>query len=111
MPTLDEHIARALQESLQNGELKSARSWGKPLEEDPAFSDTPEEFRVPFKILKDAGYIPAEIQMIKELAALRTELDGLASDNPHRGDLQKKIIELQLKVSIRLESMKTGGGI
>ena len=32
MPTIDEHIAQSLRESLANGELKSAPSWGKPLD-------------------------------------------------------------------------------
>lgn len=106
MTTLDEQIARALQESLQNGELKSAKSWGKPLEEDRAYWDTPEEYRLAFKILKDAGYGPPEIQMMQEIAMLRKELDRTPEESVDRRELEKKISELQLKVAIRLEVMK-----
>ena len=82
MPTLDEQIAHSLEQSRKNGELQSAKSWGKPLAEDQAFSDTPDEFRLPFKMLKDAGYVPPEVEMMKEIAALKEELDGLSSSAP-----------------------------
>ena len=81
MATLDDHIARSLAESLRNGELKSAPSFGKPLDLGDGYAATPQEWRMPFKVLKDAGMVPPEIETMRELAALRTTLEA-ASDFP-----------------------------
>ena len=81
MATLDDHIARALAESLRNGELKSAPSFGKPLDLGDGYAATPQEWRMPFKVLKDAGMVPPEIGTMRELDALRTTLEA-ASDFP-----------------------------
>ena len=74
MATLDDHIARALAESLRNGELKSAPSFGKPLDLGDGYAATPQEWRMPFKVLKDAGMVPPEIETMRQLTALRAEL-------------------------------------
>ncbi|RFU48691.1 DnaJ family domain-containing protein [Paraburkholderia sp. DHOC27] len=111
MPTIDEQIARALEESRKSGELESAKSWGKPLREDRAFADTPDEFRLPFKMLKDAGYIPPEVEMLKEIAALQDELANLPSSAPSFEEKRARLIDLRLKAAVRLESMRRSGGL
>lgn len=60
MRTLDEEIARRLQEAADSDELSSAKGYGKPLPEDPAWQATPEALRMPMKMLKDAGATPRE---------------------------------------------------
>ena len=40
-------------------------------------ADTPAELRMAFKVLKDAGYAPAEVQMLHEVATLCAELAKL----------------------------------
>ena len=58
MATLDEQIAQSLRESQRSGELQSAASWGKPLDLADGYAQTPEELRMAFKALKDAGFAP-----------------------------------------------------
>ena len=71
MRTLDEEIARRLQEAAESGELSLAKAYGKPLAHDPGWDSTPEALRMPMKILKDAGAIPPEIAWFHERARLR----------------------------------------
>ena len=74
---LDDHIGRALRASEASGELRAAPSWGKPLACGDGYDETPPELRLGYKILKDAGYVPAEVEMFKQVAALREQLAGL----------------------------------
>jgi len=71
MPTLDEQIAQSLCEAQRSGELQSATSWGKPLDLADGYAQTPEELRMAFKALKDAGFVPPEVETMKQIAALR----------------------------------------
>lgn len=111
MPTLDEQIAHALEDSRKSGELNGAKSWGKPLEEDPGFNETPDEFRLPFKVLKDAGHVPPEVEMLKEIAALMEELNTLSSNHPQYDVKKSRLADLRLKTAIRLEAMRGSGRI
>ena len=61
MPTIDEHIAQRLHESQR--ELELAPSYGKPLTFNDGYMETPVELRLAYKALKDAGYVPAEVEM------------------------------------------------
>jgi len=52
---LEDDIGRALDVSQRNGELRSAPSWGRPLQLGDGYAQTPGELRMGFKILKDAN--------------------------------------------------------
>lgn len=105
VPTLDEEIARRLEESMACGELQSAPSFGKPLAEMQGWDATPEELRMPFKILKDSGFFPPEILLFHERAALRASVEA-ASDPSDRQRLQQQLSELEQKIALRLEALR-----
>ncbi len=110
MSSLDEQIARSLRESQRNGELQAAPSWGKPLAVDAGFDDTPAELRLPFKILKEAGYVPTEVVLMHEIAALRTQLAGLADDTaPAAVALRRRLADLHASLAMRLERLRITG--
>jgi hypothetical protein len=108
MPTLDEQIAQSLQESLVNGELAAAPSWGKPLDFGDGWDETPVELRLPFKILKDAGYVPHEVMQLRELARLKGELQACA-DEARAEALRRRIAELHQLIALRLERLLVSG--
>lgn len=108
MPTQDELIAKHLQEALASGELAAAKGFGRPLEEPQGWSETPEALRMPFKILKDAGYVPAEIELFHERAALSASLASCASD-AERVETLRKLSELEQKIALRLEALRSSG--
>ena len=98
-----EHIAN----SLRSGELQTAPSFGKPMIEDDGWNDTPAEFRLPFKILRNAGVPPPEIELFHKRAALRREL--LECAESQRKSLQLQLNELEQLIAFRLESMRLTG--
>ena len=110
MPTLDDEIARHLAEAAASGELKAARSYGKPMPEAEGWHETPEALRMPFKILKDAGFAPPELLMFHERAELRTQLEA-ATDHEERRKLQLALSELEQKIALRLESLRRNASI
>ena len=110
MPTQDEEIARHLREALESGELASARGFGQPLPQDEGWNATPEALRMPFKILKDAGVVPAEVQLFHDRAALAAALERCTTDGDRR-DLQRQLSDLEQKISLRLEALRTGGSL
>lgn len=110
MATLDESIAQSLRECQQSGELQSAPSWGKPLALDDGFDETPLALRMPFKILKDAGFVPTEVLLMREIAALREQLAALHDRSaPAAQALHKRLADQQQLLALRLEKLRISG--
>ena len=110
MATIDEQIAQSLRESLRSGELQSAASWGKPLDLTDGYAQTPEELRMAFKALKDAGFVPPEVETMKQIAALRQVIDA-APDAPEAEAMRKRLSELQQHLALRLEKLRVSGSL
>jgi hypothetical protein len=110
MATLDEQIAQSLREAQRNGELQASASWGKPLDLDDGYAQTPEELRMGFKALKDAGFVPPEVETMKQIAALR---EVIASDPeaPAADAMRRRMSELQQHLALRLEKLRTTGSL
>lgn len=117
---VEDHIGRHLAESERSGELKAAPSYGKPLHLGDGYDETPAEFRMPMKILKDAGVVPAEVEWMLQIAALQAELDGLGPagnwagnvvDDAAARSLRQKIAEKRQALALRLESLRTSGSL
>ena len=113
MPTIDEQIAQSLRESLASGELATAANWGKPLDLADGYAQTPEELRMAFKALKDAGFVPPEVGTMGQIAALREQLAALRDmTDPAQADaLRRRISELQQHLSLRLEKLRTSASL
>ena len=110
MPTLDEEIARHLRQAAESGELKAARGYGEPLAEAEGWNETPEALRMPFKILKDAGVVPLEVEMFQQRARLRAALDEAAAAD-EKAALQRTLSELEQSIALRLESLRVRGSL
>lgn len=105
MNTFEEHIAQRLHEAQQSGELAQAKSWGKPLDFGDGYFETPEDLRLGYKILKDAGCRPVEVEMFKQVAALREQLAG-AADEAEAAALRARIVDLGQRIAVRLENLR-----
>ena len=93
---------------MRSGELKNAPSFGKPMAEAEGWHETPVEFRLPFKILKNAGVIPPEVELFHQRAKLRQQLEESTTEN-ERAILQRRLSELEQVIALRLESLRSGG--
>lgn len=113
---VEDHIGRHLAEVEKSGELRAAPSYGKPLDLGDGYEATPAEFRMPMKILKDAGVVPPEVELMQQVAALQAEFDALgpaghAADNEAARTLRQKIAEKRQALALRLERLRTSGSL
>jgi len=104
---LDDHIGEHLREAEASGELRSAPSYGKPLQLDDGYDDTPAELRMAMKILHDAGVVPPEVELLHRLAALRRDA-AAATDAEQARRLRQQASELGQWIALRLERLKGG---
>ena len=107
---LDDHIGRSLAASEASGELQTARSYGKPLDLGDGYDETPAELRMPFKMLKDSGFVPPEVTLMREIATLRQALaaGGGASTPATDADRHRqrlRLAELEQQLALRMESL------
>jgi hypothetical protein len=108
--TLDDEIARHLEEARRSGELQQVKGYGQPFVEDEGWLATPEALRMPFKILKDAGVVPPEIEMFRELARLKKEVLA-ATDETVKHRLEGEHQALEQRIRIRLEALRASGSL
>ncbi len=107
---LEDHIGRKLAEAEASGELRAAPSFGKPLNFGDGYDETPAELKMPMKILKDAGVVPPEVEVMREIAAMQAELDALTDPAQLRA-LQLRIAEKRQVLALRLEQLRGNGTI
>jgi Domain of unknown function (DUF1992) len=77
---------RKIAEAIANGELDNLPGAGRPLELDDD-SLIPEDLRAAYRILKNAGYIPPEVQTLNQIG----ELERLVNEAPDT-DARKRIL-------------------
>jgi hypothetical protein len=104
---VEDHIGRHLAESEKSGELQAARSFGKPLDYGDGYFETPEDLRMGFKILKDAGYVPPEVELMQDIETLRRSLEA-APDAADASAKQKHLSEMRQKLAMQLEKLRGG---
>ena len=100
--TIDDITGRWIKEAEKSGELESNKHYGKKLNLDDGFGNTPEELKIAFKVLKNSGYAPGEVSLFKELEGLRKKLIE-ETDEEERQSIQKQMAEKQLKIQLFTE--------
>jgi len=91
-------------EAIAEGRLQCGVWRGKPL---PADDDPfmPEDMKMAYKILKNAGYVPPEVEVRREIGQLEELI--YASSDEHTRLRQMKKLEVLLR---KLDLMRPGGG-
>ena len=89
-----------IREAMARGEFDNLSGAGKPLalEDD---SMVPEDLRVSYKILKNAGCLPPELELRREIVTLK----GLLSAVEEEGEKRRRLKELDGKL-LRLNLMR-----
>ena len=82
-----------IREAIERGDLDHLENSGRPLNlEDETW--IPEDLRSAYRVLKNAGCIPPELELRKEVLNLRELLDTIADDK----ERLRKIRELNFKL-------------
>jgi hypothetical protein len=95
METIAENRIRA---ALDEGFFDNLPGRGKPLNLDDD-RDVPEDLRLSYKILKNAGCLPVEMEQIRRVQNLR-QLLNTAIDETTRKDLRRELNYLLMKDTI-----------
>lgn len=101
MPGFDWVAEQKIAEALARGELDDLPGAGRRLAlDDDAL--VPEDLRLAYRILKNAGFVPPEVEARREIAALERLLyDGAALDETARARATKKLALLRTRLEPR----------
>jgi hypothetical protein len=95
-----------IQEAIERGELDDLPGAGRPLDldDDPL---VPEELRVAYRVLKNAGFVPPEIELVREVRSVEQLIERLP-EGPEQARAMRRLQMLALKLA---ESRPGGRGL
>jgi hypothetical protein len=98
MNLVDRIVEKKIAEASARGELSDLPGQGAPLELDDD-SLVPEELRMAYRILRNAGFVPPEVAALREISDLERQIEEL----PQNGARARALRKLQL-LRARLEA-------
>jgi hypothetical protein len=87
-------VEERIKQSLEKGEFDNLPGAGKPLPDED--TSIPEELRLAYKILKNAGCLPPEIELKKKIAETRDLMEGM-TETAEKHRMLKKLNFLIMK--------------
>ncbi|MEI2394361.1 MULTISPECIES: DnaJ family domain-containing protein [Paenibacillus] len=101
-----------IQEAMRSGEFANLPGHGKPLELED-LSGVPEDLRMSYKIMKNAGLLPEEVSLRAECVTLEELLAACHrsgnSDSGERKELESKLSLKRLRLQVLLQERGLDG--
>jgi hypothetical protein len=101
MDILAKIAEQKIREAIERGEFDTLAYHGKPLQFEE-LAGVPETLRMGYKILHNAGILPPEMELKKELLALQ-DLLRACDDTSERHSLQLQLNEKTLRYNLMME--------
>ncbi len=102
MSGVDDIIKAWVEDAEKRGEFGRNPHVGKPFALGDGYLDTPDALRMAFKVLKNAGYVPAQVEALNQLADLKEALKSAESKDDKQA-LRVQIANKQQQVAVLLE--------
>ena len=102
--SFDELIESLIKDAQTRGEFDNLPGKGKPIDLTDYFT-TPEDVRVAQSMLKNAGMVPVEIQLLQEIATLKESLHA-TNDGSEIEKIHVQLKEKQLQFNLLAERRK-----
>jgi hypothetical protein len=99
--SIESAIEKQIKEAMARGEFDNLAGKGKPLDLE-AYFNTPDDLRMAYSILKSNDFVPEEVEIMKEISALKERL-AAAVDELDRTAVRKKLDERSLALSLLLD--------
>jgi hypothetical protein len=99
--SFDKIIEILIKEAQARGEFDGLAGKGKPIDLTEYFN-APEEARVAQALLKDAGMVPVEIDLLQEIVALKETLK-FAKNEAESIVIRKKLTDKELQFNLLIE--------
>lgn len=93
---------RKILEAMAKGEFDDLPGRGEPLKLADDLAGVPAELRMAYRILKNAGFIPPEVELQRELVSLR-ELVDAAEDDMERRRLRREMEQRRIRLALMLK--------
>jgi hypothetical protein len=102
--SFDKTIEALIKEAQARGGFDNLAGKGKPIDLTEYFN-APAEVRVAQALLKNAGMVPAEIDLLQEVVTLK-EMLTIAKNDSEAVAIRKKIADKQLQFNLLVELRK-----
>ncbi len=99
--SIEKFVEKQINKAMAEGEFDNLPGRGKPVDLDGYFQ-TPEDLRLCYSMLKNAEFVPEEVQMLKDVESLRARLADCA-DVDEKARLEKSISEKVLSFKMAVE--------
>jgi len=99
----DKIVEAKIKEAQEQGEFDDLPGKGKPIDLSEYF-ETPEELRVAQSVLKNAGIISPEVELLRKIAALKEKFSRL-TDESEKSKLKKEIKQKQIEFNLMMERL------
>ena len=96
-----------IKQAIKDGELNNLPGQGKPLNLKDDLPGMPQEIKMAYRIMKNAGYVTEEAELKKERVTVE-DLIGLCENDKEKISWQKKLTQKRLQFS---EMMKKRKGV
>jgi hypothetical protein len=94
-------VDEKIKEAILRGEFDNLPGRGRPLDLDAYFA-MPEHLRMGYSILKSAGIIPEEMELLRQIEGLKKSLDSSTSRIENKA-LRQQLSEKLTNFNMRLE--------
>lgn len=101
---IEKAVEAIIQEAQERGDFDNLKGKGQPIDLD-AYFETPEDLRLAYSALKNAGMVSPEVELLQEIAALKERLAG-TFEEAQRNRIKKIIQDKQLQFNVMLERQK-----
>ncbi len=98
IPGFEAIVEERIKAAQKQGKFDNLEGRGKPL----VFEDAqaPNDLRLAHKILKNAGFLPPEVEIRKQMTHVRELMDQTAPASPELATLHKKLNYLMAKLDV-----------
>ena len=100
MNPIDQLAEARIQEAIGRGELRGLPGEGRPLQLDDD-SAIPEELRAAYRLLKNAGFLPPELQLRKEVREAEQLLQQLPESERSHARARLELLQMRLAANRR----------
>ena len=102
--SIEKFIDERVRKAMDDGEFDNLPGKGKPLDL-RAYFETPEDLRMAYSILKSNNFVPEEVEILKEIDALKKRLDA-SVDEEQRSRIKKEIIDKSYAFNMLIEKRR-----
>ncbi len=96
IPGFEALVEQRIKKAQKDGDFDNLEGQGKPFKFEE--QHVPEELRLAHKVLKNAGFLPPELELKKKISQVEQLLGETNYDSPERSKIQKKLNYLLTKL-------------